>query len=460
MNPAGLVQWIKSLSPAQTLILYYAAAIATGTALLATPPATNGTPLSFIDALFTATSAQCVTGLIVVDTGTKLSLFGQSVVLVLIQIGGWGIMTFSVFLFLYLRMDIRTRERWIIHETLLHSPVSSWKELVKEIIVLTATAEIIGTILLSLVFVPEMGIRQGTYCALFHAISAFCNAGFSLFSDSMVGYRDSALMNITIMSLIILGGIGFLVIRELLGTARESFHPKIRPKRLSLHSKLVLGTTAFLIIAGTGCIGWLEAAFAFGEMHPLEGMFAAIFQSVTARTAGFNTVGIGTLRTPTLFALMILMFIGASPGSAGGGVKTTCLAIFAAAFYNRIKRTPHINVFRRTIPEENLSRALLLILLAVTIIAGSLFALLSVQTPGPPDGPAREFLFYTFEIFSAFGTVGLSMGATGELGSAGKMIIIFLMFTGRVGLLTLAYAIGGRIRRSATRYAEENIMIG
>lgn len=455
--PFAIRLFLQTRPPGQILILYYAAAILVGTLLLATPWAANGTPLSLLDALFTATSAQCVTGLVVVDTGTKLTLFGQVVVLALIQLGGVGIITFSVYLFIYLRVGVGMRGRWIIQETLLHTPVDSWRSLVRSIVILTLLIEGGGAALLAIAFIPEFGFLQGSYIAIFHAISAFCNAGFSLFSNSLEGYRFSPLINLTIMALIILGGIGFLVIRELLGFCTTS--GKRRPQ-LTLHSRLVLLTSGLLIIFGTVMIYWLEADDALAGMTFREGFWVALFQSVSARTAGFNSIDLNAFRSPTLFLVIFLMFIGASPGSAGGGIKTTSLALFFGILYNRLKGSEHTNLFKRTVPEEATSKALALVLLAIVLIGIALFGLLVVQGPHLVEESPRSFLKYTFEAVSAFGTVGLSMGTTGALTVPGKVIVIILMFIGRVGLLTIAFAIAHRRNRVAVRYSEANIMIG
>ncbi len=451
---------LRKLSPAQILMFSYAVTILVGTLFLATPAATNGSPLSFLDALFTATSAQCVTGLVVVDTGTKLSLFGQGIVLLLIQIGGLGIMTFSVYLFIYLRVGVSVRGRWIINETLMSTPVSSWRELVKGIMVMTLVIEAVGAVVLSFAFIPQMGFWPGLYNAVFHSISAFCNAGFSLFSDNLMGYRDSGLVNTTIIVLIILGGIGFLVMREIMQVAATWKKKRKHQIRFSLHTKIVLVTTLILIVYGTVVIGLLEKDNVLAGMSFTEGFWTALFQSVSTRTAGFNTIDLNTFREPTIFLLIFLMFIGASPGSAGGGVKTTSLALFFAIFYSRLKGSQHTTLFRRTIPDEAITKALALIILASILIAIALFGLLIVQSPGLEHENPREFLDYLFEAFSAFGTVGLSLGTTAKLNTLGKIIIILLMFVGRVGLLTMAFAIAGRTRRHSTHYAEENIMIG
>jgi trk system potassium uptake protein TrkH len=454
---AALKSRWKNPSPGESIMVYYAAAILLGALLLSTPLAARGEALSFLDALFTATSAQCVTGLIVVDTGTRLSLFGQMVVLGLIQIGGLGIMTFSVYFFLYLRAGVSLRGRWVLQETLMHKPVGSLPELIKGIFLMTIVIEGVGALFLSLAFIPDLGLTEGIYSGIFHSVSAFCNAGFSLYPDSLVAYRGNALVNVTVMALIILGGIGFLVIQEVLrvGIRRR----RAERTRLSLHSRVVLLTSVFLIVYGTVLIGWLEAGHAFAEMTVAEGFWTALFQSVTARTAGFNTIDLNAFQTPTLFLIMFLMFIGASPGSAGGGVKTTTFALFLGVLYSRLRGNPNTNLFRRTVPDEIVTRALTLVLLAVIFIGIALFGLLIAQSQVEFE-LSREFLNYAFETVSGFATVGLSLGATGNLAGAGKIIIIVLMFVGRVGLLTMAFSIAGRRKPYAARYAEENIMIG
>lgn len=447
------------LDPGWVLILYYGVAILLGGILLTLPISAQGEPLSFIDALFTATSAQCVTGLIVVDTGTKLTLFGQGVVLLLIQIGGLGITTFSVYLFFYLGKGVGIRDRWVIQETLLHTPVDSLRDLVHSIFKYTLVIEGVGAALLAIAFVPKMGWVKGIYSAVFHSISAFCNAGFSLFPDSLIGYRADPLVNITIMALIILGGIGFLVIKEVFDLSQE--HNRRRRRRLSLHSRLVFMTTAILIIGGALLIGLLEAPSAFASMNLGESIWVSLFQSVTARTAGFNSIDLNLFEVPTLFVIIFLMFVGASPGSCGGGIKTTSLALFVAIMHSRLKGNPHTNVFRRALPEAAVTKTLTLVMTALLFLAFAIFVLLAVQLQGMPAITSRGvFLDYTFEAVSAFATVGLSLGATTKLVPAGKLIVIILMFIGRVGLLTVAFTMIRRSREGAVHYAEENIMIG
>jgi trk system potassium uptake protein TrkH len=456
MNPVKRL--FRRLPPGQILILYYTLAILLGTLLLCLPAATHGAPVGFLDALFTATSAQCVTGLTVVDTGTRLSGFGQLVVLILIQVGGLGITTFSVYLFYALRHGVGMRGRLLIQETLAHTVYGSVRELVRAIFLLTLTIEGIGALLLALRFVPEQGWQTGLASAVFHSISAFCNAGFSLQADSLVGYQGDALVNFTMIGLITLGGIGFLVIHELLGLVRRRQQQR---RRLSLHARLVLVTSVALTCGGALVIWLLESRSSLHYLNGMEGFWTVLFQSVTARTAGFNSIDLNAFEVPTLFFIMFLMFVGASPGSCGGGIKTTSLALFVAILHSRLRGDAHTNVFKRTIPDELATRTLTLVLLAGLICSLAIFLLLAVQIHELPFRESRgTYLEYTFEAVSAFATVGLSLGVTAKLVPLAKLVVIALMFVGRVGLLTVAFAIVRRSRGSAVRYGEETIMIG
>ncbi|BCR03001.1 Ktr system potassium transporter B [Desulfuromonas versatilis] len=450
---------LGELTPNQALIVYYLLAILLGAFALSLPLASRQGPLPFIDGLFTATSAMCVTGLAVVDTGSRFTLFGQLTILLLIQVGGLGITTFSVYLFFYLRQGVGMRGRWIIHETLLHTPVDSLRDLVRSIFKLTLAIEAAGAVLLAFAFVPRLGWTTGVYYAIFHSVSAFCNAGFALFSDSLIGFRDDPLVNLTIMGLIILGGIGFLVMREVLASCRR---PRAGGRRrLSLHSRLVLWTSLALVAGGAVLIALLEAPASFRQLPAGEAFWIALFQSVTARTAGFNTIDLNSFEAPTLFLMIFLMFVGASPGSCGGGIKTTSLALFVAILHSRLKGSAHTNVFRRTLPDELATKTLTLVMLAALFLGAATFGLLTVQMTGIPFRESGGlFLDYVFEAVSAFATVGLSLGVTPQLVPAGKLIVILLMFVGRVGLLTVAFTIIRRSREDAVRYAEENIMIG
>jgi len=460
MKPVTLKHRLQNLSPAATLVNFYALAILLATILLMLPWAAQGTPVGFVDSLFTITSAMCVTGLTVVDTGSTFSLFGQLVILGMIQLGGLGITTFSVYLFFYVRSGVGLRDRWVINETLVHSPVRSMQDLVRAVIHLTLIIEAIGAVCLALVFVPQFGWLQGGYYAVFHAVSAFCNAGFALFSDNLVSYRNDPIVNLTIMILIILGGIGFLVMRELHDIWQR--RRKGQRWRLSLHSKLVLVTSGLLIVVGWLAILALELGKGtFRDANLGEALWVTLFQSVTTRTAGFNTIDLNALGVPTIFLMIALMFIGASPGSTGGGVKTTSLALFMAALYSRLKGYRVTSVFKRTIPDETVNKTFTLFLLAALWIGLMTFLVLVSEISGSAGSQDHGVLLdYLFEVVSAFGTVGLSLGVTAKLSVMGKLLITMLMFVGRVGLLTFAFVLVKQAGREGTEYAEENIMIG
>ena len=445
------------MAPELLVISSYLAVVLVGTVLLSLPAASTGEALVPIDALFTATSAICVTGLVVVDTGTQFTVFGKSVLLALIQLGGLGVMTFSVFLFLFLGRGIGTRERWIIAGSFTPAPMRDIRSLMRSIFLFTVLVEAAGAVLLFLYWRREMAVPSALFTSIFHSISAFCNAGFSFFATSFERYRGSALINGAIMTLIVVGGIGFPVMYEI--SRRIGDRKRHRRVSLSLHSRMVLWTTCILIVSGGILVYLLERNHAVAGLPWWEKLFTALFQSVTARTAGFNTLDISTLTGATLFIIIMLMFIGASPGSCGGGIKTTSLAIFAAIFNNKVRGKETVSIFHRTLPEETVSRALSIFILAILTITVGVVVLLVTERSG--GNPGRDqFLAYLFEAVSAFGTVGLSMGVTSTLTTAGKLVLIVLMLLGRVGLLTIAYVFTRRARVALYRYAEEKVMIG
>jgi trk system potassium uptake protein TrkH len=445
------------MPPGLLVICSYLIVILAGTVLLSIPAASTGGALTPIDALFSATSALCVTGLTVVDTGTRFTVFGKSVILVLIQLGGLGVMTFSVFLFLFLGRGLGTRGRWIITESFTPAPIREVGNLLRSVFLFTFIMEGAGAVLLYLFWRREMHAPAAIFASVFHSVSAFCNAGFSFFATSFERYRGSLLLNGTILALIVIGGIGFPVIYEL--ARRVSIRRRRRRATLSLHSRMVLSTTAILIASGGVLFYLLERGNAVAALPWREKLLGALFQSVTARTAGFNTLDVSSLTGATLFILIMLMFIGASPGSCGGGIKTTSLAVFSAIFKSRVRGRDTVSIFHRTLPEETVSRTFSIFILAVvTVTAGVILLLVTGLHAGDPG--RERFLAYVFEAVSAFGTVGLSMGVTATLAGPGKLVLIVLMFVGRVGLLTIAYVVTRRQRLGTYRYAEEKVMIG
>jgi trk system potassium uptake protein TrkH len=436
-----------NLSPPQVLVLGFAAVILAGALILMLPVSSrSGQATDFLTALFTATSAVCVTGLVVVDTGTYWSTFGQAVILALIQIGGLGFMSMATFFFILMGRRIGLKERLIIQESLNQLRVAGVVRLVRAVLLFTVLTEGFFAVILSLRFYFDYGFPRCLWLGLFHAVSAFNNAGFDLMGDfrSLTGYVSDPVVTLSVATLIILGGLGFSTVMELYN------YPRTR--RLSVHSKLVLRVTGGLILCGALLFGLLEWGHILRDL-PLSGkILASYFQAVTPRTAGFNTVDIGHLNAATQFLIIILMFIGASPGSTGGGIKTTTFALLGVTLLSLSRGKEDVEVFRRRIPPRQVYKALSVTLWAILLV--STVTLLLCVTEG------GNFLAALFETVSAFGTVGLSMGLTPELTPLGRVAIILTMFAGRLGPLTLAYAFAQRRHKTAIRYPEEKIMVG
>lgn len=441
---------VNAASPAQVLVGGFASLILVGALLLTLPVSSrDGAPLPFLDALFTSTSAVCVTGLVVVDTHDQFSLFGQIVILLLIQVGGLGIMTMSTLIFLLLGRRVSLRNRLIIQEAMNHLTLEGMVRLVRRVLLVTMTVEGVGALLLAARWSFDMGFPKCLYYGVFHAVSAFCNSGIDLFGGfrSLSGYATDVWVNLVITSLIIVGGLGFSVVSEVVAHRRGT--------RLSLHARLVLLTTATLIAVGTIVIFLLEwdNPATLGPLGPLGRVLGAYFQAVTPRTAGFSTVSIGDMRAATQLFLVILMFIGASPGSTGGGIKTSTFATLLLAVRSVVRGKEDVEVFERRIPRRIVYRAL-----AVSMIS---LALVVVMTMALSITRNDDLLSVLFEATSAFGTVGLSMGLTPNLTPLGKVLIIATMFAGRVGPLTVATAIAQRQHAAnAVKYPEERIMVG
>ena len=450
----------RPLNPAVALIGSFAGAIAFGTLLLSLPAASTAARLSLLDALFTATSAACVTGLVVVDTGTRFTAFGQTVILVLIQLGGLGIMTFAVFFALLLGRRITFTDRMVIQDSMHHSPTAELRRLLRYIVVFTASVEAAGALLLWLRWRSDFPPAHAVYLSVFHSISAFCNAGFSLFPDSLVRYRSDLAVNALVSGLVILGGLGFLVNVELRDTLVFRWKRR-RPHPLSLHTRLALAVTGWLLAAGflaTLVLEWrnLLAGLPIGEK-----LLAAWFQAVVPRTAGFNTLDYARASAGTLFFTILLMFVGASPGSTGGGIKTTTFGLLFALGRARWRGYQRAMVFRRTIPDAVMNRALSVTLLSWLLASAAVLVFaVAEQGGGPHDAAEPRFLALMFEAVSAFGTVGLSTGITAQLGPVAKATLVVLMFFGRVGPLTVALAAGRRRGAGRYEYAEENVMVG
>ncbi len=434
---------IKKTSPEVILLVSFFIAIFIGAFLLKLPFCTyNG--ISFINALFTSTSAVCVTGLVVVDTGKDFTLWGQMVILFLIQIGGLGIMTFSVFFLIFLKEKIPLNAKVAITSTL-SKDYFDLKKLILHIFIVTIVVELSGALLLFIYFYNnQFALGKSIFYSIFHSISAFCNAGFALFSNSLIPYQTNWYVNLIIMFLIIAGGIGFTVYLD------------IKNNKFSLHSKIVLSVSTGLILIGTLLIFCFEYNNSLHSFSLNNKILISLFQSVTPRTAGFNTVDLTKFKDVTLITIILLMFIGASPGSCGGGVKTTTFIVFILTIFSTAKGRDYISIFKRTIGKEVIFKSFAIILISITFLLLGIVGL-SICDNTPMN--RGDFLSYTFEAFSAIGTVGLSLGYTAKLTTVGKIIIISLMFLGRVGPLTLVVALRSK-KRVNLKFAEENIMIG
>jgi trk system potassium uptake protein TrkH len=445
----------QSLSPERIFILGFAGVILLGTLLLWFPFSATKHPLTFVNALFTSTSAVCVTGLTMLDIGNDLSFTGQMITIFLFQIGGLGIITFSTLFFALMGRGVSFKGREIVQSTFMHTPRSDFFAILKSVLWFTFLFEAIGTLFLWYRFSRDFSMGPAFYQALYHAISAFNNCGYSLFSDSLVRYQGDLIVNLTVMGLIVLGGIGFIVQYEVFAKLSR------RQKKLSVHTKIVLVSTTILIFSGAILFYGLERDHIIKDLPLKNQVLASFFQSVVPRTAGFNTVDIGLLANETILLTIILMFIGASPGSTGGGVKTTSASLLFLMMWNRLKGNEEVNIFKRTIPKDLLTRTILIIFAS----AFSIFLITSVlllMTGGtlPPLESRHFFVEYLFETVSAFGTVGLSMGITSKLNDAQKLAIVLMMFAGRVGPLTLAFSFSRNKPKSGLTYAEEGIMVG
>lgn len=392
-----------------------------------------------------------MTGLIVQDTATYFTPFGQAVILILFQLGGLGIMTFSTLILLVAGKRISIKDRIIIQQGFHHGAPKDFKSLIKNIFLYALALEVAGTLSLFLRWQKDFPWQKALSYSVFHSISALCNAGFSLFSRSFIAYRSDTWINITLFLLIILGGVGFLALQEM----KEVFSGVLRRQKtkISLHTKLVLTITSFLVVFSFVLFLAIEWNHSLKMFTLKEKIFSSIFQVVTPRTAGFNTMDLNSLSFSAVLLLIMLMFIGASSGSTGGGVKTSTIGVILGFLKSKITARDSVNLFRRTLPLESVMKAFTVITLAICVIFFSSFILLLTQ----PVASMKEALF---EVFSAFSTVGLSLGITPKLSSLGKIVIILTMYIGRIGPLTLLYAFSRQKAYGRFEYVEETVMIG
>jgi len=453
-----------NLKPTQVLVLGFLIVIILGAILLSLPMASvSGTSTGFIDALFTSTSAVCVTGLVVVNTSVHWSAFGKVVILMLIQIGGLGFMTIASTIFMILGRKISLRDRMMIQESLNQNTLSGMVRLTKNIIIGTLIIETFGALLLALKFVPEYGAK-GIFYSIFHAISAFCNAGFDIIGEnSLMPYVGSLTINLTIMALIIIGGLGFTVWMDVIKVTKNELRiglKGLKPKRwfrhLRLHTKLVLVITTSLILVGFIFFFFLEGFndATLGNLPLKDKLLGAMFQSVTTRTAGFNTINNSDMTDVSKFVTILLMFIGGSPAGTAGGIKTVTIGVIFFEVLSVVRGKEDTEAFDRRIPRNTIKRALAVIMISLFVVL-SVTMLLTITESG-------GFMDILFEAVSGFATVGLSLGETQKLTQFGKLIMSMTMFIGRLGPITMAVAltIKHEKKKINIRKAEEKVMVG
>lgn len=442
---------LKRLSRTQTIALGFFIIICVGTLLLMLPiSARSGAWTGWHDALFTATSATCVTGLVVVDTYQHWSVFGQMVILCLIQIGGLGFITMGMFFSIFLRRKIGLKERNLIQESVNGLQLGGVVRLVKMIVPWTLLIEGCGALILTLRFVPEMGWKRALWNGIFHSVSAFCNGGFDLMGryeeySSLVRYQDDLVVNVVIMLLIVIGGIGFIVWDDII---RHKFHVK----RYLLHTKIVLATTAVLIFGGALLF------FLFERENVLDGLstqgqaLSSLFGSVTARTAGFNSTDTGAYTQATRMLMVVLMFIGGSPGSTAGGIKTTTMVVLILIVISNLRGKSELNIFGRCLEEDAVKKASTVFLMNLSLAIVSVTAICALQPFAMDD--------VLFEVSSAIGTVGMTTGITRDLSFVSRTLMIVLMYCGRIGSMSFALSFLERKHHAAIRFPKERITIG
>lgn len=446
-----LYQVRSHLTQTQFIAYGFIGIILTGTLLLMLPISSkSGTVSPFLNCLFTATSASCVTGLVVYDTWSHWSLFGQIVIITMIQIGGLGFITIGVFLSIVLRRKIGLKERGLMQESVNTLQIGGMVKLAKKIIAGTVLFEGAGAVILALRFIPDVGILKGIYYGIFHSISAFCNAGFDLMGcqgaySSLVNFYDDWVVNLVIMSLIIMGGIGFVVWDDV---SRNG----LKVRKYMLHTKIVLLTTFVLVFGGAWLFYRFEQDNLLVGMNTSGQILTSLFSSVTARTAGFNTVDTAALTDASKLLTVIFMFIGGSPGSTAGGVKTTTIIVMYLYLWSTIHRTYGANAFGRRLEDDAIKRASTIFIINLTLALGAAVYIMASQ-----QLPMSDVLF---ETFSAIGTVGMTTGITRALNPMSRLMIIFLMYCGRVGSLSFALSFTQHKRVVHVQQPLERITIG
>lgn len=441
------------MKPVQKIVWGFFLAIFIGGLLLSLPICSStGESVGLLNGMFTATTSVCVTGLVTVDTGTAYSHVGHFVILCLIQLGGLGFMTMVTIVFMMIRKRITLKERMLIQEAMNQDSLQGMVRLIQNVVLITILIETLGAICLSFSFVPKFGLKTGLFYSIFISISAFCNAGIDPLGNfqSLTGYTGDVIVNLTVMALIILGGLGFTVIRDVWRNKRW--------KKFPIHTKLVLGMTAALVLGGTflfTLIEWNNPA-TMAAMPAGEKIMAGAFQSVTTRTAGFNSIDQNGLYGGSFLLTIILMFIGAAPGSTGGGIKVTTFAILLLVTAAIVRGRPEAVVGKRSIGRDLVRSAAAITVLAMVLVLTATFIICIIEE----GNPAATMETILYECVSAFGTVGLSCGITPQLAPMSKLLLMFLMFCGRVGPLTFSIALANRKKKDTIHYPEGRIMVG
>lgn len=440
-------------TPVQILALGFAIVILIGAILLSLPIASqSGEITPFIDCIFTSTSAVCVTGLVTLDTGTYWTYFGKTVIMLLIETGGLGFMSVATLVFFFLGKRITLKERMVMQEAMNVNSLQGLVKMVKYVLIFTFSVEGIGAVLFATQFIPEFGVAKGIYYSVFHAVSAFCNAGFDLMGNfkSVTAYANNSVVILTISALIAIGGLGFYVWLEIYNYKGT--------KRLSLHSRVVIYSTIFLIVSGA----ILMFIFEMRNPNTMQGMsvkgkiLSSIFASVSPRTAGFNSIQLDKMTPAGNFLTIILMFIGGSPGSTAGGIKTATAVVLFMTVMSVVRGREDTEIFQKRINKEVVYKSLVITVLGLLIVVVVTMVLSITESPNIP------FEYFLYEATSAFATVGLTLGLTTKLTLVGKIIITLTMYAGRVGPLTiiLALAKNKKVKSGTIRYPEDKILIG
>lgn len=440
------------LAPAQVVLLSFAGWILLGALILMLPVSSSvGKSIAFVDALFMATSATCVTGLSTISLPDDFSIFGQMIILIMVQVGGLGIMTLSSSMAVIMGRNLQMREQVIMQDVLDASSSQELLSLVVDIVRYTFVIEFVGAMILTVGFYQEgFEIGQALYFGFFHSIMAFCNSGFALFNNNMEDFKYEPLITMTLSFLLILGGIGFAVMKDVLTTikSKRSF------SNLAVHTKIVLSVDFLLVAFGTIYLFFGEFLHAFEDMSMWQRFQVSFFQSVSPRTAGFNSINMNALHPHSLYMISLLMFIGASPGSTGGGVKTTTFAVLLQSVTATLRGKFDVEFFERKVPAATVVKSIAIFIISLIVTSAGILVMMRLE-------PDKGFHAIMFEVMSAFSTAGLTMGITPFLSSLGKFVLILLMFIGRVGPLTLVLAVGSRAARpSNVEYPEGKILIG